>query len=64
MEITITPISPEGCGDWHDRPLRYKVSGPGTETQKFCTKADSKRYASIRKRSADQTTAINTFSRS
>ena len=60
--ITITKLAqPEPCGDWHDKPLRWQVEGPGTELQKFCTKADAKLYATIRSRSASFNAASSTF---
>lgn len=38
--------SPEHSGDWHDKPLRWKVNGP--EVQKFATKRDAKLWARFR----------------
>src|SRR3954469_16058189 len=31
----------EHHGDWHDKPTRYAVRGPGQECQKFSTKKDA-----------------------
>lgn len=60
--ITITLLDiPEACGDWHDKPLRYVVNGPGVERQKFALKKDAKKYASIRRTTSDQWAAINRF---
>jgi len=39
---------PEASGDWHDKPLRWIVSGPDAEVQKFSTRADARLYARIR----------------
>lgn len=53
-EVTIAPLDrPEYSGDWHDKPSRYAVNGPGTECQKFSTKRDAQKYASIRRRAPD-----------
>ena len=40
---------PERCGDWHDKPLKWAVVGPGKEVQKFSTKADAVLYRRLRK---------------
>ena len=53
--------SPEHYGDWHDKPLRWAVNGPDKECQKFSTKRDAEKYASIRRRSANQTAAHAAF---
>ena len=48
--IQITKLaSPEYAGDWHDKPLRWLVTGPGAERQKFSTRAAARRYAKIRR---------------
>lgn len=52
---------PEQCGDWHDNPLRWVVNGPRSECQKFSTKRDAEKYASIRRRNTDQLAAINYY---
>ncbi len=68
-DLTIIPVecneptvallaSPVQCGDWHDRPLRYAVQGPGSDLQLQGNKRDAIRYASIRRRSANQGEAI------
>ena len=44
-------VQPEHSGDWHDKPLRYAVFGPGAEVQKFCTKKDAESYRRIRRKS-------------
>jgi hypothetical protein len=41
---------PEYCGDWHDKPLKWKAQGPGIEVQKFSTQRDAKLYARFRRR--------------
>lgn len=53
MKLTISKLArPVQCGDWHDKPLRWQVAGPGTELQKFQTKAGATLYAKIRRRAA------------
>jgi hypothetical protein len=32
---------PQASGDWHDKPLRWIVTGPDSEVQKFATKKDA-----------------------
>lgn len=59
--VTISKIAPLFHGDWHDKPLRYEVRGPGVDLQRFSTKKDALRYASIRRKSADQNEACNRF---
>lgn len=61
--ITIEAIKPEAWGDWHDKPLRYAVKGPGAEVQKFSTKKDALKYASIRRKAATQAEAGSLFVR-
>jgi len=62
IEINIVKLAhEERCGDWHDKPLRYAVNGPRSECQKFSTKKDALRYASLRRRNADQLAAINQY---
>lgn len=39
---------PEQCGDWHDKPLKWKATGPGEEVQKFVTRKEAERYAMLR----------------
>lgn len=39
---------PEHSGDWHDKPLKWKVIGPGKELQKFSTKKEALLYRKIR----------------
>jgi hypothetical protein len=50
-------------GDWHDKPLRWRVVGPGQELQNFSTKSSARHYAKIRRRSPDANTASNAFVR-
>ena len=62
MQIEIVKLQrPEHCGDWHDKPLRYSVNGPRSECQKFSTKKDAEKYASLRRRVTDQLEAINLY---
>jgi hypothetical protein len=62
--IKVTAIKPEHYGDWHDKPVRYSVTGPMSEVQKFSTKKDAMRYAARRRRAASQQGAINQYVRS
>lgn len=48
MKPTIAKLgSAEHCGDWHDKPLRYIVTGL-PEVQKFSTKKDAEKWARLR----------------
>lgn len=65
-KITIEKLpNPEHSGDWHDAPLRWIVKGPGTETQKFATKAHATLYRRCRRQSLvmgyGQGTAISAY---
>jgi len=61
-EITISKLDrEERCGDWHDKPVRYAVNGPRSECQKFSTKKDAQKYASVRRRHSDQLLAIKAY---
>jgi len=61
-EIYVTLLDkPENQGDWHDKPLKYKVCGPAEEVQKFSTKREALRYKSIRARSADFRSSVQSF---
>ena len=62
-KITVVAISPEACGDWHDKPLKWAVNGPGNEVQKFSTKADALKYKSVRFRSYDQNAAFHNYAK-
>ncbi len=55
--------NPYHDGDWHDKPLRYSVTGPGVEVQNFSTKKDATKYASLRRRAATQQEATRAFIR-
>lgn len=44
---------PEHSGDWHDKPLKWRVDGPANEVQKFQTRKNAEQYATIRRHSAD-----------
>lgn len=48
MKIERLP-EPIASGDWHDKPLKWTVIGPGDEVQNFRTKKDATTYARIRK---------------
>lgn len=61
--ITISRIPIEASGDWHDKALRWAVTGPAGELQKFSTRKDAQKYKSLRFRSYDQKIAINKFVR-
>ena len=52
---------PVHAGDWHDAPSRWEAAGPANERQIFSTRKEAEKYARIRRRSADFTTAVNTF---
>lgn len=48
--VTVEPLTPwEHCGDWHDKPLRWIVKC-GSKCQKFSTKRDAEKYASLWRR--------------
>lgn len=51
----------EFAGDWHDKPLKWIVNGPSQEVQKFSTKKDAMRYASIRRKSASFAEACSRY---
>lgn len=59
--ITISKLDCfERSGDWHDKPLRWRVDGPGAEVQKFSTRKDAEQYARLRRKlTLDQ--AIKSF---
>jgi hypothetical protein len=59
--ISVQAIRSEACGDWHDKPVRYSVTGPNNELQKFSTKKDALKYASLRRRAASQQEASYKF---
>lgn len=40
---------PEHCGDWHDKPLKWKASN-GIKTQKFVLKREAIIFASLWRR--------------
>lgn len=61
LKITVTSTAAVYCGDWHDKPLRWKATGPGDEVQLFSTKRDATAYASIRRKSANFQTASAAF---
>lgn len=47
-------VCPEHSGDWHDKPLKWKVAGPGDEVQKFLTRKDADQYARLRRKMSQQ----------
>jgi hypothetical protein len=53
--------TPEHDGDWHDKPLRWIVLGPGDEAQKFSSKIDAALWARIRRSSASFSEAISRY---
>lgn len=62
--ITISRLThPEASGDWHDKPLRWAVTGPGDELQKFPTRKEAQKYKSIRFQSYDQKIAADRYVR-
>jgi hypothetical protein len=62
MKIEISKMErSEHQGDWHDKPLRWLVAGPESETQKFSTKKDAEKYLRLRRRSSDQGAAIRNY---
>jgi hypothetical protein len=61
MKITIEKIPAEGCGDWHDKPLRWAVTGPGSERQKFARQADARAYLQIRRQCKTDMEAIRIY---
>ena len=63
MKIIIEKLAHwERSGDWHDRPLRWRVVGPGNEVQKFSTKKEAALYRTIRRNSTEQKIAIRAYS--
>jgi hypothetical protein len=63
-KITVTKLDvPVFAGDWHDKPLRYEVLGPGDERQRFSTVKDAKRYRLIRSRAASFSEACQSFAK-
>ena len=48
MKIERLP-HPVCSGDWHDKPLKWTVIGPGNEVQNFRTKKDATAYRRCRK---------------
>ena len=62
-QITVSRIPTQASGDWHDKPLRWAVTGPAGEVQKFSTRKDAQKYKSLRFRSYDQKIAIDKFVR-
>lgn len=61
MKITISKIQTEASGDWHDKPLRWAVNGPGSEIQKFTRQADARTYLQIRRQCKTQAEAIRIY---
>lgn len=62
MQIVVERMETEVySGDWHDKPLRWKVVGPAHEIQMFSTKADATRYKRIRAKSKDFKEASNRY---
>lgn len=64
MYVKVTRMERERhAGDWHDKPLRWQVTGPDSELQQFSTKRDATLYARIRRRSRDFNSASNEYVR-
>ena len=62
LAISVSRLDrPEPSGDWHDKPLRWRVSGPGNEVQKFVTKQNATDYSRIRKSSASFNEAVRRY---
>jgi hypothetical protein len=58
--VTVTALNPiEVCGDWHDKPLRWVVSGPMAERSKFSTKKDALSYAASRRKTDSDKAAFH-----
>lgn len=50
-KVCVTKLDhPERSGDWHDKPLKWKATGPNNEIQKFSTRQDAETYAKFRRR--------------
>ena len=49
-------------GDWHDKPSRYEVLGPGNERQVFSTKKGALKWRSIRRKCLTLTEAHRMWS--
>ena len=63
ISSTITKLDrPEQSGDWHDKPLRWKVQ-TGNEVQKFATKKGAELYARIRRKATSDVEACHAFAR-
>jgi hypothetical protein len=44
--LTVSELDrPIHSGDWHDKPLRWTVTGEGAQTQHFRTKRDAEAWA-------------------
>lgn len=57
-ELKVSRLAPIHVGDWHDPPIRWKVSGNGF-VQHFCTKRQATSYAScIRKHGVNKGSEI------
>lgn len=64
MKIEIEKLArPVQSGDWHDKPLKWGVAGPGVERQLFVTKKNAELYARIRRKAADAREAENEYVR-
>ena len=46
--MIVAPLDPPvHSGDWHDKPLRWTVTGEGKITQHFRTKRDAQIWARV-----------------
>lgn len=62
--ITIKKLEqPIHDGDWHDKPFKWAVTGPGQEYQIFSTKTYALAYASIRRKVDTKNEAFARFVR-
>jgi hypothetical protein len=60
--ISISKLErPQYAGDWHDKPLRWSVKGPGSEEQHFSTRPDARLYARIRRGAETFREALSRF---
>lgn len=63
MNPTVTKLDrEEHVGDWHDKPMRYVVTGVTAHmVQKFSTKKGAELWARITKKTSDWREASNLY---
>lgn len=62
LKLTVNKLDrSEMMGDWHDKPLRWFVSGMASGIQKFSTKKEALEYAKIRRHVATDLEAFRAF---